>query len=78
MLVACTPAFNEERTIAGIVLRTMKHVNVVLVCDDGSAGLTGEIARGMGAEVLVHERNRGSRPRYSYGTSMLRGTSAYH
>ena len=31
----------------------------VVVCDDGSGGLTGEIAGGLGAVVVRHERNRG-------------------
>ena len=30
-----------------------------MVCDDGSGDLTGEIAGGLGAVVVRHERNRG-------------------
>ncbi|MEM4004965.1 MAG: glycosyltransferase family 2 protein [Desulfurococcaceae archaeon] len=59
LVVACIPAYNEERTIAAVIIKTQKHVDRVIVCDDGSTDLTGEIARRMGAEVLVHERNRG-------------------
>ncbi|MCR8501658.1 MAG: glycosyltransferase family 2 protein [Thermofilum sp.] len=59
LVVACIPAYNEERTIASVILKTQKYADKVLVCDDGSTDLTGEIARRMGAEVLVHERNRG-------------------
>jgi len=36
LVVACIPAFNEERTIAGVVVRAMKFVDRVVVCDDGS------------------------------------------
>ena len=43
-IVACIPAFNEERTIAKVVNRTQKHADKVIVCDDGSTDLTGEIA----------------------------------
>jgi len=58
-VVACIPAFNEERTIGGVVVRTMKYVDRVVVCDDGSGDLTGEIAGGLGAVVVRHERNKG-------------------
>lgn len=59
LVIACIPAYNEERTIAAVILRTQKHVDKVIVCDDGSTDLTGEIARRMGVEVLVHEKNKG-------------------
>lgn len=58
-VVACIPAFNEESTIGGMVVRTMKHVDRVVVCDDGSGDLTGEIAGRLGAAVVHHERNLG-------------------
>ena len=58
-VVACIPAFNEERTIGGVVVRAMKHVDRVVVCDDGSVDLTAEIAGGLGAVVVRHERNKG-------------------
>ena len=64
MIIACIPAFNEERTIGGVVVRTMKFVDRVVVCDDGSGDLTGEIAGGLGAVVVWHERNMG------YGASL--------
>jgi len=34
-VVACIPAFNEEKTIAKVVLLVRKHVDVMVVCDDG-------------------------------------------
>jgi len=37
----------------------MKYVDKVVVCDDGSSDMTGEIAEQLGAEVLRHERNMG-------------------
>jgi len=58
-IVACIPAYNEERTIARIVMLTQKHVDKVIVCDDGSTDMTGEIASRLGAEVIRHERNMG-------------------
>jgi len=58
-VVACVPAFNEERTIAKVVLLAQKHVDKVIVCNDGSSDLTGEIAKSLGAELIRHERNLG-------------------
>lgn len=59
MIVACIPAYNEERTIAKVVLKAQKYVDKVLVCDDGSTDLTAEIAERLGAIVLRHEKNKG-------------------
>jgi len=58
-VVACIPAKDEEGTIARVVLKAMRYVDKVLVCDDGSTDLTGEIAARLGAEVIRHERNMG-------------------
>jgi glycosyltransferase involved in cell wall biosynthesis len=65
LIVACIPAFNEEKTIAQIILKTQKHVDTVIVCDDGSTDLTSEIAERLGAKVLRHEKNLG------YGAALL-------
>ena len=58
MIIACIPAFNEEGTIARVVLMAERYVDRVVVCDDGSGDLTGEIAGALGA-VVKHRRNRG-------------------
>jgi len=58
-VVACIPAFNEEASIARVVLMAERFVDRVVVCDDGSGDLTGEIAEGLGAVVIRHERNLG-------------------
>jgi len=47
LIVACIPAFNEERTIARVVLQTKKYVDCVVVCDDGSGDLTSEVAEAL-------------------------------
>jgi len=47
----------------------LRYVDRVVVCDDGSRDLTGEIAGGLGAVVVRHDRNMG------YGAS-LRGLFA--
>jgi glycosyltransferase involved in cell wall biosynthesis len=59
LVVAGIPAYNEEKTIARVVLGAQNHAHIVVVCDDGSSDLTGEIAERLGAVVVRHERNLG-------------------
>lgn len=47
-MVACIPAYNEEENIGGVLIRAMKHVYRVVVCDDGLTASTGEVARCLG------------------------------
>ncbi len=58
-IVACIPAYNEEETIAKVILKAKKYVDRVIVCDDGSTDMTAEIAEALGAEVIRHEMNIG-------------------
>ena len=58
-VVAGIPAFNEEQTIARVVVRTLKHVDKVLVVDDGSSDDTALIAERLGVEVISHGKNLG-------------------
>jgi len=55
------PAYQAAATIADIVSRTSRAVPAatVYVVDDGSTDGTSAAARGQGAAVLVHPRNRG-------------------
>ena len=55
MIIACIPAFNEERTIGGVVVRAMKYVDKVVVCDE-SGDLTGAIAGGWGRSWICMRR----------------------
>lgn len=57
--VTCIPAYNEERTIARVVLEAQRHSDLVIVCDDGSTDLTATIAEKMGAKVVRHQVNQG-------------------
>jgi glycosyltransferase involved in cell wall biosynthesis len=59
VIIAGIPAYNEEKTIAKVILQAQKHVDVILVCDDGSRDMTADIARKMGAVVITHEKNTG-------------------
>jgi len=42
---------------ASLLTRLLREVDRVIVCDDGSVDLTGEIAEAMGAVVVRHGRN---------------------
>lgn len=59
MKVAIIPAYNEADTIGTVVLRTKKHVDKVIVVDDGSTDKTAEVAKLAGAEVIQHTPNGG-------------------
>lgn len=56
---ACIPAYDEEGRIASVIVRARRRVGAVVVCDDGSGDLTGEIAGGLGAVVIRHGRSLG-------------------
>jgi len=58
-VVACIPAYDEEQSIGSVVVRATKYVDKIIVCDDRSNDLTAEIAEGLGAIVLKHNRNLG-------------------
>jgi glycosyltransferase involved in cell wall biosynthesis len=59
MIVAGIPAYNAETSIAGTILRSKKHVNRIIVVDDGSADYTAKIAESLGATVVSNARNVG-------------------
>ena len=63
-VVVGIPAFNEEQTIARVVLEAQKFANKVVVCDDGSTDYTAKIAESLGADVVRHKKNGG------YGASI--------
>lgn len=59
MIMAIVGAFNEEKTIGSVVRDLFRHVEEVVVIDDGSRDHTAERAREAGATVLIHMLNRG-------------------
>ncbi len=63
-VVVGIPAYNEEKTIARVILEAQRYSDLVIVCDDGSMDTTAQIAEHLGAVVISHERNRG------YGAAM--------
>jgi glycosyltransferase involved in cell wall biosynthesis len=58
-VVACIPAYNEEKMIAKVLVRASPHVDELVVVDDGSEDDTGAIAEKFGASVIRHNRNLG-------------------
>ena len=64
-IVITIPAYNEERTLAGVlqdiskVMSSLKYNSKLLVVDDGSKDNTSTIAKKNGAIVISHPRNYG-------------------
>jgi glycosyltransferase involved in cell wall biosynthesis len=56
---AVIPAYQDEKHIGDIVRRTRERLDHVLVVDDGSTDQTAQCAGEAGAEVIVHNHNRG-------------------
>ena len=63
-VIVGVPAFNEEKNIAGIIVKLKKITDHVVICNDGSSDLTKEIAEKVGAIVVNHSKNLG------YGTAI--------
>ena len=59
MDVALIPAYDNGSAIGGVVAEAARHVDAVLVCDDGSSDQTAARAEERGATVLRHGKNRG-------------------
>ncbi len=53
------PAYNEEKNIAGIIVKLKKIADTIIVCNDGSSDSTSEIAENLGAIVINHPKNLG-------------------
>ena len=58
-IVVLIPAYNEERFIGSVVIKSLHYASHVIVVNDGSSDSTEEIAEKAGAIVLNHEVNKG-------------------
>jgi len=63
-VIAIIPAYNEEKYIGTVVLKSRQYVDEVIVADDGSTDRTKDVAKLAGASVIIHEQNMG------YGASL--------
>lgn len=59
MIIAIIPAHNEEKSIKAVIEKVKKYVDKIIVIDDASVDKTGEIAKKMGAFVIMHKTNKG-------------------
>jgi len=57
--IAAVPAYNEASTIESVILEASRHVDRVVVIDDGSDDDTVARAEAAGATVIAHAENRG-------------------
>ena len=58
-IIACIPVYNEENTIADIIKMVEKHVDFVVLCDDGSNDRSLQIINTMSDHVVIHDENKG-------------------
>jgi glycosyltransferase involved in cell wall biosynthesis len=58
-VVAVLPAYNAEKTLRQTVQEIPATVDNCILVDDHSTDATAELARQLGLQVHVHERNRG-------------------
>jgi glycosyltransferase involved in cell wall biosynthesis len=56
---ALIPAYNAASTLAPVIQGVKKHVETVIVVDDGSDDNTMRVAQEQGARTLRHELNKG-------------------
>ena len=59
LTAAVIPILNEAATIQGVIANVRRHVDQVVVVDDGSTDDSADLAHAAGATVLVHDRNLG-------------------
>lgn len=72
-IIALLPAYNEEISIGSMVIKTKRHVNEVIVIDDGSTDNTAKIAEIAGANVIRHESNMGKGAALKTGFESAKG-----
>jgi len=76
VIAAVIPAFNEEVSIGSVVLRSKRHVDEVIVIDDGSTDGTATVAELAGAHVIKVPVNSGKANAVRVGFRFLR-TNGY-
>jgi len=74
--VAIIAAYNEDRFVGSVVIKALRHVDHVIVIDDGSTDHTAHVAEKAGALVIRHERNRGKAEAINTGLTRAREMNA--
>lgn len=74
--IAVIAAYNEDRFIGSVVLKTRRYVDQVIVVDDGSTDQTAQIAEECGALVIRHEKNCGKAEAINTGLERARAMDA--
>lgn len=74
--IAIIAAYNEDRFIGSVVLKTRRYVDQVLVVDDGSADDTARTAEAAGATVIRHDDNKGKAEAINTGLKRARELGA--
>ena len=72
------PSYECAATIQAVVADARRHLEPVLVVDDGSSDQTGDRARLAGADVLRHPRNQGKGAALLSGMRQLLGAGFTH
>ena len=73
LVSAVIPAYNEEKTVGGVVQGCLVHVDEVLVIDDGSDDDTATNAEAAGARVIRQPKNMGVLKAVEAGLREARG-----
>ena len=69
-VIACIPAFNAGKSVGRVISIARKHVDEVIVVNDGSSDNTKDVAEQAGATVIEHAVNMG------YGSAIASGLKA--
>jgi glycosyltransferase involved in cell wall biosynthesis len=69
-------AYNEDRFVGSVVLKTRHYVDHVIVVDDGSTDQTARIAEECGAIVIRHDKNCGKAEAINTGLQRAREMDA--
>jgi len=58
-IIVAMPAYNEEKYIGSVILRSKQYADEIIVVDDGSTDHTAEVVKLAGAFVVKHMGNKG-------------------
>lgn len=77
-IIALIPAFDEDRFIGSVVIKTRQYVDQVVVIDDGSQDDTVRVAEMAGAHVIRQPHNQGKAAALNVGLAYVREYAREH